>query len=81
MERASLMDVVVAESAVALELPPAEDEALSAWWDARLILNIDLDVVDGIGGVGPNHDGLACQGLDKDLEAMRALLFGRWWCR
>ena len=59
MERATLMDVVDAEGAVILELPPAEVEALSVWGDARLVLNLDLDVVDGIGGVGPKHDGLA----------------------
>ena len=54
-------------------------EALRVWWDASLPPNQHLDAKDGVGGVGPKHNGLSIQGLDKDLEAICALLFGRWF--
>jgi hypothetical protein len=34
-----------------------------------LVLNLRLDVVDGVAGLDLKRDGLACQRLDEDLHA------------
>ncbi len=45
-----LLDVVVGEGAAVFELLAGEDQALLVWWDALLVLDLALDIVDGIGG-------------------------------
>jgi hypothetical protein len=35
-----------------------------------LILNLGLDIVDGVGGLHLKGDGLASESLNKDLHAM-----------
>ena len=37
--------------------------------DSLLVLNLGLDIVDGVTGLDIQGDGLAGQGLDKDLHA------------
>jgi hypothetical protein len=44
-----LLDVVVAEGTAILELLTSEDKTLLVWGDALLVLNLRLDVVDGVG--------------------------------
>jgi hypothetical protein len=68
MESALLLDVVVGECAAVLELLAGEDEALLVWGDSLLVLDLGLDVVDGIGGLHLKGDGLAGEGLDEDLH-------------
>jgi len=51
-----------------LELLAGKDETLLVWWDALLILNLGLDIVDCIRGLDLESDGLAGEGLDKDLH-------------
>merc|ERR1712138_20007 len=38
-------------------------------WDALLVLDLSLDVLDGVGGLDLKGDGLASQGLDEGLHA------------
>jgi len=38
------------------------------WRDALLVLDLGLDVVDGVGGLDVKSDCLSSQGLDKDLH-------------
>jgi hypothetical protein len=52
-----------------LELLASEDEALLVRGDALLVLNLRLDVVDGVGGLHLERDGLARERLHKDLHA------------
>jgi hypothetical protein len=63
-----LLDVVVGEGAAILELLAGEDETLLVWGDALLVLDLGLDVVDGVRALNLQGDGLACEGLDKDLH-------------
>ena len=63
-----LLNVVVGECAAVLELLAGEDETLLVWWDTLLVLDLGLDVVDGIRALDLKSDGLAGQGLDKDLH-------------
>jgi len=63
-----LLDVVVGEGAAILELLSGKDQALLVWWDALLVLNLGLDIVDCVGRLNLEGDGLAGQGLDEDLH-------------
>ena len=54
-----LLDVVVGESASVFELLACKDETLLVWGDAFLVLDFGLDVVDGIGRLNFECDGLA----------------------
>merc|ERR1719482_1970259 len=55
--------------AAVLELLAREDEALLVGRDALLVLDLGLDVVDRVGGLHVERDGLAGQRLDEDLHA------------
>jgi len=62
-----LLDVVVAQSAAILELLSGEDETLLVRRDAFLILNLGLDVVDGITGLDIEGDSLSSESFDENL--------------
>jgi hypothetical protein len=59
MKSRFLLDVVVGESTSVLELLASEDQALLVRGNSFLILNLALDVVDGVGGLDLKSDGLA----------------------
>ena len=68
MESGLLLDVVVGEGAAILELLTSEDQALLVWWDTLLVLNLGLDIVDGVRRLNLKSDGLAGESLDEDLH-------------
>jgi hypothetical protein len=70
-----LLDVVVRKSAAILELLAGEDESLLIGRDALLVLDLSLDVLDGVRGLNVQSNGLACKGLDEDLHLVVELLF------
>jgi hypothetical protein len=57
-----LLDVVVREGTAVLELLAGEDEALLIGRDALLVLDLGLDVVDRVGRLDLEGDGLAGEG-------------------
>ena len=59
VEGGLLLDVVVREGAAILELLAREDQALLVGGDALLVLDLGLDVVDGVGRLNLEGDGLA----------------------
>ena len=69
MQGAFLLDVVVRKRAAVLQLLACEDQALLVRRDALLILDLGLDVVNGVTGLDVQGDGLARQGLHEDLHA------------
>jgi len=69
MESGFLLDVVVAQSAAILKLLSSENESLLIWGDSFLILDLLLDVVDGVGAFHFEGDGFACEGFDEDLHS------------
>ena len=75
-----LLDIVVGEGAAILELLASKDEALLVRRDALLVLDLGLDVVDGVAGLDLERDGLARQSLDEDLHDFDVcvLCCGRW---
>ena len=66
-----LLDVVIRKSAAVLELLAGKDETLLIGRDALLVLDLGLDVVDGVGRLDVEGDGLAGQSLDEDLCGVR----------
>merc|ERR1712183_326966 len=69
MESALLLDVVVGKSPSILELLAGEDQPLLVWGDSLLVLDLGLDVLNGVRGVHLEGDGLTGEGLDEDLHA------------
>jgi hypothetical protein len=63
-----LLDVVVAQSAAILELLAGEDQALLVRGDALLVLDLGLDVVDGVARLDIEGNGLTRQGLDETIS-------------
>merc|ERR1712102_195640 len=68
MEGALLLDVVIAKSATILELLASKDQPLLVWGDSLLVLDLGLDILDGVGGLHLQSNGLTGQSLHEDLH-------------
>merc|ERR1712209_126755 len=68
VESGLLLDVVVGEGPTVLKLLASEDQPLLVWGDVLLVLDLGLDILDGVGGLDLKGDGLASEGLDEDLH-------------
>merc|ERR1712188_298607 len=68
MESRLLLDVVVLKSAAVFELLSGKDESLLVWGDAFLVLDLGLHVLDGVGLLDIEGDGLSSEGLHEDLH-------------
>jgi len=69
VEGAFLLDVVVRKSAAIFQLFAGEDEPLLVRWDSFLVLNLGLDILDGIRGLNLEGDSFPSEGLHKDLHS------------
>merc|ERR1711972_859318 len=69
MEGRLLLDVVVGESSSVLELLSSKDQSLLIWGDTLLVLDLGLDVLNAVGRLDLEGDGLPCEGLDEALHA------------
>merc|ERR1712203_173687 len=69
MESGLFLDVVVGESSAILQLLASEDQTLLVWGDSLLVLDLSLDVLNGIAGLNLQGDGLPCESLDEDLHS------------
>ncbi len=68
MEGGLLLDVVVREGAAIFQLLASKDQTLLVRRDAFLILDLGFHVLNGVAGLHLQGDGLASQGLHKDLH-------------
>merc|ERR1712180_100137 len=68
MQSGLLLDVVVREGAAILKLFASKDQPLLVWGNALLVLDLGLDIFNGIRWFNLKGDGLASQGLDKNLH-------------
>ncbi|KFV01739.1 hypothetical protein N340_08256, partial [Tauraco erythrolophus] len=68
MKSRLLLDVVVRQGAPIFQLLASEDEPLLVGGNALLVLDLGLDVLNGVAGLDLQGDGLPCQGLHKDLH-------------
>ena len=62
------MDVVVREGAAVFELLSSEDKTLLIWGDTFLVLDLGLDILNGVGWLNIESDGLTGEGLDENLH-------------
>ena len=69
MESWLLLDVVVTEGSSILELLSSEDESLLIGRDTFLILDLGLDVFNGVRWLNIKSDGLSSEGLHEDLHS------------
>ena len=69
MEGGLLLDVVVREGSAILELLSSENESLLIWRNTFLVLDLGLDVLDGVGRLDIKSDGLTSQSLDLEVDA------------
>ena len=69
VEGGLLLDVVIRKGAAILQLLASKDQALLIRWDPLLVLDLGLDIVNGVTGLDVERDGLARQGLHEDLHA------------
>ena len=63
-----LLNVVVREGSAVLELLSSEDESLLIGWDALLVLDLGLHVVNSVRWLDLKCDCLASECLDEDLH-------------
>jgi len=68
MQSGLLLDVVVWEGAPIFKLFASKDQPLLVWGNAFLVLDLSLDIFDGIRRLNLKGDGLTSQGLHKDLH-------------
>ncbi|KFV69466.1 hypothetical protein N307_07332, partial [Dryobates pubescens] len=69
VESGLLLDVVVREGATIFQLLASKDQPLLIWGNAFLVLDLGLHIFNGVTGLHLQSDGLASQGLHKDLHA------------
>jgi len=69
VESGLLLDVIVGKSATILKLLSSEDKSLLVWWDALLVLDLLLHVLDSVGRFHIEGNGLSSQGLDENLHS------------
>jgi len=69
MESGFLLDVVVRQSSAILQLLSSKDETLLVWRNSFLVLNLGLNIFNGVASLNFKGDGLSSQGFDKDLHS------------
>jgi len=63
-----LLNVIVRKGSAIFELLASEDQSLLIRGDTLLILDLGLDVLNGVRGLNVQSDGFACKGLNEDLH-------------
>merc|ERR1712214_279043 len=69
MEGGLLLDVVVRKSSSILQLLSSKDQPLLVWGNALLVLNLGLDILNGVRRFHLQSNSLASQSLHKDLHS------------
>ena len=68
MQSRLLLNVVVRKRTTIFELFTSEDKTLLVGWDTLLVLNLRLDIIDGVGRFNLQRDRLAGERLYEDLH-------------
>ena len=66
-----LLDVVVRKSSSIFQLLSSKDQPLLVWGNALLVLDLGLHILDGVGGLHLQGDGLTRQGLHEYLHLLQ----------
>ncbi|KAG8483945.1 hypothetical protein CXB51_023551 [Gossypium anomalum] len=78
VEGGFFLDVIIGKGPTVFELFASENETLLVGWDPFLVLDLGLDVVDGVGAFDLECYGLAGKGFHKDLHLLQREI---WVCR
>jgi len=70
-----LLDVVVRESSAILKLLASEDETLLVWRNSFLVLDLCLDVLDGVARLNLQGYSFTGEGFDEDLHPSLLMRF------
>jgi len=62
------LNVVVGKSAAIFKLLSSEDKSLLIRRNSFFVLDLGLDVIDGVRSLNIESNGLACQSFDEDLH-------------
>ena len=68
MKSGLLLDVVIGKGTAILKLLSSKDQPLLIWRDTLFVLNLSLNVVNGVGGFHLKGDGLAGQSFYEYLH-------------
>merc|ERR1711868_54311 len=68
MQSTFLLDIVIRQGSSIFQLLSSEDQSLLIWGNSFLVLDLGLDVLNGIRWFNLQGDSLASQGLDEDLH-------------
>ena len=68
VESGLLLDVVIRKGTAIFELLSGKDKTLLIWGNTFFILNLGLNVLNGVAGFDIQSDRLACKGLDENLH-------------
>jgi len=68
MEGRFLLDVIVGKCSPVFQLFTGKDKTLLVWWDSLFVLDLGLDVFDGVRSLDLKGDRFSGQGLDEDLH-------------
>jgi hypothetical protein len=68
MEGRFLLDVVIREGSSIFKLLSGEDKSLLIWRDTFFVLDLGLDVFDGVCWLDIEGDGLSGKSLNEDLH-------------
>merc|ERR550519_1417309 len=63
------LDVVVGQGPSIFQLFPGKDQPLLVWGDSLLVLDLGLDILNGVGRFHLQGDRLSSECLDKDLHS------------
>merc|ERR550519_2973912 len=69
MQGALLLNIVIRQRSAILKLLSSKDQSLLVRRNSFLVLNLGLDILNSITGLHLKGDGLAREGLDKDLHS------------
>lgn len=68
-----LLDIIIAQGATILKLLSGENQPLLVGRDALLVLDLGLDVVDGVARLDIEGNGLTREGFDETVESLAGL--------
>merc|ERR1712025_546064 len=68
MQSTLLLNVVIRESSSIFKLLASKDQSLLVWGNSLLVLDLGFDILNGVRWLNLKGDGLASEGLDKDLH-------------
>merc|ERR1712151_1085017 len=68
MKSRLFLDIIVGKSATIFQLLSCKDQTLLIRWDTFLILDLLLNVVDGVAWLNVKSNSFTCEGFNEDLH-------------